>query len=161
MARRVHGNFKSLLRRLPGSVAEEIEAQLHKTGRTLLARARARVPVRTGALKVGLSYKVLPKSLRLRVGIIGKPLNRKLYYGRFVQFGHRIGYKGNRLKRLEKITAKGNAAKLIRLRRRANIRKFGVRPRPFLFTMTRDELFQPYQKIWGRAIHRAASGKGV
>jgi hypothetical protein len=101
---RVRGNFKSLLKRLPDAVAAELRDQLTETGRTVLARARALAPVyrgrarkgRTpGTLRASLSARVLAKGLKLKVGIVGKPAARKAFYARFVEFGHRIGYRGN------------------------------------------------------------------
>jgi hypothetical protein len=167
VAKRIRGNFKSLLARLPDSVAEELRLQLRETGKTILSRAQGRAPVyqgkprrgRTpGTLRSALSAKVLDKALKLKVGIVGKVAGRKAFYAGFVERGHRIGYRGNRLAKLEPITAKGTARRLIILRRRRTIRTTGVRPRPFLYTFSRAELYQPFQKLWGRAIHRAASG---
>lgn len=167
MGRRVRGNFKSLLKRLPEAVADEFRKQLEESGKTLLSRARSKAPVYkgrprkglvAGALRAGLSYKVLPKSLKLKVGLVGKPINKKVYYGRWVEFGHRIGYRGNRLARLEPITGRGITARLARLRRKQSIRRTGVPPHPFLFTTPRSDIYEKFRQIWGRAIHRAASG---
>jgi hypothetical protein len=165
--RRVHGNFKSLLKRLPDAVADELRAQLTETGNTVLARAQRLAPVyagkprkgRTaGTLRRSLSSKLLAKSLKLKVGIVGKVAGKRAYYAGWVERGHRIGYAGNRLKRLEKVDGRTTAGRLVKARRRQDIRKFGVRPHPFLYTFTRQELYQPFQKIWGRAIHKAAAG---
>lgn len=168
--RRVHGNFKSLLRRLPETVGEEFRAQHEETGKLLLDRARARVPTRTGALKAGLSYKVLPKSLRLRVGIIGKPLNRKLYYGRFVEFGRKAKTLiATRQGTLQRARAAGLNVRANRYKRAAlkagiggayRLRVRAMAPRHFVYNVTREQIYRPYQKIWGRAIHRAAAGAG-
>lgn len=164
---RVRGNFKSLLARLPESVREELQDTLTKTGQMVLSRAQSRAPVyhgrprkgRTpGTLRNTLSAKVLAKGLKLKVGIVGKPAAKKAFYARFVEYGHRIGYRGNALKKQAQITAKGNARRLILARRRQNIRTSGVPPHPFLYTFSRAELYQPFQKVWGRAIHRAAAG---
>lgn len=169
MARRVRGNFKSLLKRLPEAVADELRAQLRETGRAVLARARSRAPIYSGrprkgrvpgTLRSSLSSRVLEKGLKLKVGIVGVAAAKKAFYARFVEFGHRIGYRGNRQQRYVAITAKGNARKLILARRRRDIRVSGVRARPFLYTFTRQELYAPYQKLWGRAIHKAAQGAG-
>lgn len=162
MGRRVRGNVRSLLKRLPDSVREEMHAQLEETGKLALARAQERVPVDTGALKRGLSMRVY-KSLRLRVGLIGKATNRKLYYGRIVEFGRKaktvvvnrsgkgVRVSGNRWKRQ---ALEAGVRGFYRLR---------VKPmaaRPFVYNMTREQLYRPFQKIWGRAIHRAAKGAG-
>jgi hypothetical protein len=166
---RVRGNFKALLQRLPETVRAELKAELDETGRMVLARARSLAPVYrgrprkgrvAGTLRASLSAKVLERGLKLKVGIVGKPAAKKAYYARFVEFGHRIGYPGKRLARQEPVTARGTAGRLIKLRRRREIRQSGVRPRPFLYTFSRADLYQPFQKLWGRAIQRAAQGAG-
>lgn len=165
--RRVHGNFKSLLSRLPEAVADELRVQLRETGRQVLSRARARAPVYrgrarkgrvAGTLRSSLSARVLERGLKLKVGIVGKPDAKRAFYARFVEFGHRIGYRGNRLAKQPPITARGTTRRLIVARRKRDIRVSGVRARPFLYTFTRDELYRPYQKLWGRVIRKAAEG---
>lgn len=165
--RRVRGNFKSLLKRLPEAVADELRTTLDETGQRVVQRARSRAPVYAGrprkditpgALRASLSYKVLPKTLKMKAGIVGKPAAKKVYYARWVEFGHRIGFRGNRLKKLEPIKGYSTAAKIQRLKRKSSIRRTGVPPHPFLYTFTRAELYQPFQKVWGRAIHKAAAG---
>jgi len=169
MARRsVRGNFRSLLKRLPESVAEEIGEQHQQTGRMLLARAHARVPVKTGALKAGLSFRVTPKTLKLRFGLLGKRINRKLYYGRIVEFGRKaktvIATRQGTLQRARAAGLKVRANAYKRAALKAGIggayqlRVKATRPRPFVYVTPREQIYRPYQKIWGRAIHRAAAG---
>lgn len=158
--RRVRGNFKSLLARLPESVREEFRKQLEETGKMVLARAQARVPVDTGALKRGLGMRVY-KSLRLRVGLLGKAKNRKLFYGRIVEFGRKakrvavnrsgrgVRASGNRWKR--QAIAQGVKGFYY-----LNVR--AMPRRPFVYATPREAIYRPYQKIWGRAIHKAAQG---
>ena len=84
------GRIKRLLRRLPDSVANEIVVELNVTGRDMLAAVTARTPRDRGALQSGLSKKVLPKSLRLQVGLLGTPSGRaKLFYGRIQDIGRK------------------------------------------------------------------------
>jgi hypothetical protein len=91
--------------------------------------------------------------------VVGKPAARRAYYARWVEFGHRIGYRGSRLARQQPISEfKGRRRRLEILRRRRAIRTGGVRAHPFLYTFSRAELYQPYQKLWGRALHKAAQG---
>jgi hypothetical protein len=152
---------------LPPTAEADIRAQLNRTGQMLLARAQSRAPVYqgptrkgtvAGALRAGLSYRVPPKRLSLRVGLVGKPINRKLFYGRLVEFGHRIGFSGNRLPKLERVTGHLVGARLIRARRRRDVRVDGVPPHPFLYTVTRAEIYQPFSKMWGRALQAAKNG---
>lgn len=84
------GRIKRLFRRLPDSVAGEIVVELNVTGREMLAAVINRTPSDRGALKAGLSQKVLPKSLRLQVGLLGTPSGRaKLFYGRIQDVGRK------------------------------------------------------------------------
>lgn len=167
MARRaVRGNFRSLIKRLPETVAEELRAQLHESGKMLLARARARVPKRTGALSAGLSYKVPPKRLNLKVGLIGKAINRKLYYGRMVEFGRKGQtvdvVRGGLSASVRAAGGRSNRYKALALRMGAKgaykLRVKPMAPRHYVYATAREQIYRPFQKIWGRAVHRAATG---
>jgi hypothetical protein len=92
MASRVRGRaqVRSLLKRLPESVRQEIVRELDRAGREILPVMQSRAPVRTGATRAGLSYRVLRGSLRLLVGLISTPLGRaKLFYARIQDLGRR------------------------------------------------------------------------
>src|SRR4051812_40238967 len=87
--------FGRLIKQLPEDVSDEIRAQLNRTGQMLLRRAQAMAPVyhgkprkglTPGALKSGLSYKVPPKRLSLKVGLVGKATNKRLFYGYLVEY---------------------------------------------------------------------------
>jgi hypothetical protein len=147
-------------------VADELRTELDATGQRIVSRARSRAPVYHGKQKRGvtpgllrstISYKVLPKTLKMKAGIVGKIAGKKAYYARWVEFGHRIA-RGGRLAKQEPIKGYSTAAKIQRLKRKSEIRRTGVPPHPFLYTFTRAELYQPFQKVWGRAIHKAAAG---
>lgn len=62
---------------------------LDPAGDELLSAMRADVPRRRGRLAAGLSKKLLRRSLKLRVGLIGKPINRRLFYGWIVELGRK------------------------------------------------------------------------
>jgi hypothetical protein len=167
--RRVRGDraFARIVKQLPDSVTQEIRKQLTATGQMLLLRTQARAPVYDGkprkgivpgALKAGLSFRVAPVRLQMKVGLVGKAINQRLFYGGLVEYGHRIGYAGHKLPRLEKITAKGIHGRLLRARRRADIRLNGVPPHPFLHTISWQEIDAPFRKMWGLALRDAASG---
>lgn len=168
MVRRVRGDraFVRLIKQLPDDVSDAIRAQLNRTGQALLARAQAKAPVyqgkprkglTPGALKSGLSYKVPPKRLSLKVGLVGKATNKRLFYGYMVEFGHRIGNtKTGQLKKLEKVSGSPLHARLVRARRRRSIRQSGVPPHPFVYTVSRQEIYAPFRQIWGRTLRRAA-----
>lgn len=84
------GRFRRLLKRLPDAVRGEIVVEMNVTGREIAQAVEAKAPSLTGALRRGLSYKVLPQSLRLQVGLLGTPRGRaKLFYGRIQDLGRK------------------------------------------------------------------------
>ncbi|MET4664936.1 hypothetical protein [Sphingomonas sp. PvP056] len=84
------GRFKRLLRRTPDAVRGEIIVELNVTGRQIKQAIQAKAPSKTGALRAGIDSKVLPKSLRLQVGLLGGRRGRQnLFYGRIQDLGRR------------------------------------------------------------------------
>lgn len=84
------GRVRKMLRRLPDTVNAEIVVEISVTGRQMLAAVLARTPRKSGALQGGESFKVLPKSLRLQVGLLGTKRGRsKLFYGRIQDLGRK------------------------------------------------------------------------
>jgi len=84
------GRFRKFLRRMPDTVRAELLAELHSTGRRMLQAVRSRTPRKFGALREGISSKVLPTSLRLQIGLLGTPKGRaKLFYGRIQDLGRK------------------------------------------------------------------------
>lgn len=78
------------MRRLPDSVREEVAAGLNTWGARLASAMRARAPKRTGALQQGISHKVLARSLKLQVGLLGTKRGRsKLFYARILDLGRK------------------------------------------------------------------------
>jgi len=111
------------------------------TGVQVLAQQRALAPFRTGAVKGALSMRVLPVSLKLKVGLLGKPLNRRLFYAHIVEFGRKA----------QTVQAK-----------RANGTNYAMRvsalpPRNFIY-FARDQLYEPFRSIWSKALDKAAAG---
>jgi hypothetical protein len=133
--------FGRLLKQLPDSVANELRVQLNSTGRYLLALERKGAPRRTGALAGGLSYTVAPKRLSLKVGLVGKAINRQLFYGWFVEGGRKGGGRG--VKRGSDKYSRGVGA---------------LPAHHFVYVETRANIYQPYRAIWDRALRNAARG---
>lgn len=74
--------FRKRLKQLPDAVSAEIVDVLEEGGQKMRAAMQARARRRTGQLSAGVKYKVLPKSLRLQVGLLGTKRGRaKLFYG--------------------------------------------------------------------------------
>jgi hypothetical protein len=82
-------SFRRLLRRLPEAAREEVASFLDGAGARLLGRARAETPRKTGELAAALTYKLLPKSLRLRIGLLTKRTQRDYYYGYILDQGRK------------------------------------------------------------------------
>lgn len=122
MARRrsVRGmsRIKRLFRRLPDALASEIVVELNVTGRDILAAVKARTPRRTGALQGGESHKVLPKSLRLQVGLLGTPKGRaRLFYGRIQDLGRKAQVVLVQRRRRVKAAIGGRSTSMLRTER--------------------------------------------
>jgi hypothetical protein len=108
------GRVRRMLKRLPDEFRAEMEAALKSTGQTIRAGMQAKLAAttrkRTGALSSAINFKVYPKSLALRVGIIGRAARSRstirkyrrqgksvaevrnlngLFYGRVLNFGRR------------------------------------------------------------------------
>ncbi len=75
-------DFRRRLKKLPDAVSSDIVAVLDDGGQKIRAAMQARARRRSGKLAAGVKYKVLPKTLRLQVGLLGTPKGRaKLFYG--------------------------------------------------------------------------------
>lgn len=72
--RRVQGavRIRKLLKQLPDDARQEMIVELNVSGREMLGRMQGRAPVLTGATRRALTFKVLPKSLKLQVGLPGR-----------------------------------------------------------------------------------------
>lgn len=82
--------FRKRLKRLPDTVSTGIVEVLDEGGQKIRAAMQARARHRTGKLAAGVKYKVLPKSLRLQVGLLGTPRGRaKLFYGFILDKGRK------------------------------------------------------------------------
>lgn len=150
--RRVRGDrsFRKLLRQLPDEAKGEMAAVLDNAGDQLLSEMQADVPRRTGRLASGLSKKLLRSSLRLRVGIIGKPTARRLFYSHIVEGGRKAGSVMVR-RRI------GGTLALYRMRVRA------MAARPFVFkrrSVLRATINRHITSYWERVLTRAAAGVG-
>lgn len=82
--------FRKRLQQLPGTVSAEIVDVLGEGGQRMRAAMQARARRRSGKLVAGVKYKILPKTLRLQVGLLGTPRGRaKLFYGFILDRGRK------------------------------------------------------------------------
>jgi hypothetical protein len=149
VSRRLKGakRVKSLLNRIEPAMREEIATALKSAGGDILALMKAEAPVLSrpvkgrvqGALRDALSMKFYPNTLRLRVGFVGKPANRRAFYARFLEFGRGIKRTTDTLGR--KIGVLPPALII-----------FGNRP------LLRSTLGRDIRGIWKRALDKAAAG---
>lgn len=138
--------FTRLIGRLPDVVRKEMIVQLNTTGREVLALAQAEAPVGpgrygAGALRNALSMKVLVGSLKLKVGLIGKPINARIFYGMIQEMGRKGGGRG--VKRGSQKYSSGVGAQP---------------PKHFLYRMTRASIYEPFKDIWNRALQQVSAG---
>ena len=150
--RRIKGDrsFRRLLRNLPDAARAELADAMEGGGRELLAAQQAAAPSRSGALRRGLSMKLLKGSLRLRVGLIGKAVNRRLFYGRIVEFGRKAS--NVVVRRLARRTGKAFSYRM-RIPARAG--------RPFVYTKRTDlrsAFRERLTRFWERTLGRASGG---
>jgi hypothetical protein len=140
------GKLRRLMKRLPEDMRDEMIVELNLVGRDALGQMQGRAPRRRGALVAGLSFKVFPKTLRLQVGLLTKPINRKLFYGRILDLG-RTG---------QTVTAKRGVS--------SYAMNVSAIPAKHFVTGRRSEvrarLRQDLPPIYDRALKKAASGAG-
>lgn len=155
--RRVRGDrsFLRLLKQLSPSIREEVNLRLNKLGDVLLAEQRSSgrflnyVGRGKGApgLRAALSKRVTPKTMKLKVGLVGKALNRKLFYGHFIEYGRKAGGRG-----IKRGSAKYN---------------MGVgRTQPDHFIRTKGtssvigKAYNEFRGFWNSVLAKAARGAG-
>lgn len=146
--RRVRGDrsFRRILKRLPEVIKSEMLEMLDETGDAILAQQRQDVAVRTGALRAALSKRLYRGLVRVRVGLIGKPVNRRLFYAKWVE--------------------SGRGAKTVQAKRRTGTRytlRVGpMRARPFIRSkrteQIRDTMAGKLKGYWQRVLTRASQG---
>jgi hypothetical protein len=161
--------FGRLLKQLPDSVATELRQQLNATGRSVVALQHRRAPVRTGALSSALSYNVTPKRLSLKVGLVGKAINKKLFYGWIVEWGRKAQvvtatHSGTFRRALSsglnvRAGAYKNAALAAGTKGAYQLHVRAMPARHFVFIPgLREQIYPAYRNIWGKALAKAASG---
>lgn len=169
--RRIKGDlaFKRLINRLPQAVRFEIAQAMSEAGNEILAAQSSAAPRRTGALASGLTKRVLRGGLRLRIGIATKPVAKRLFYARYVEFGRKA----------QTVTVSRGAAHVAiggpRIGRRDRALRAGIKgvyqlhvramsARPFVASpqakAIRETLGGRVSVIWDRALAKAAGGGG-
>lgn len=105
MARRVRGDksFRRMLDKIGnGQLRVEVRARLQDLGEDLLSQQQVAGRFQNtdtphssaGDLRNALAMRITPKTLVLKVGLLGKAVNRRLFYGWFIEWGRKGGGRG-------------------------------------------------------------------
>lgn len=140
---------RAMLKRLTPEARGEMVVEMNLIGDDELARMRRDVARKSGFLASGLSKKVYPKSLRLRVGIIGKKVNRDRWYRWIIE--------------------KGRKAQTVTVNRRRgrsspstySLRVRAMRARPYVFSgggAAQIARSRRLQGFWSKVLARVGAG---
>jgi hypothetical protein len=155
MARaRVKGAAKvrRMFRAMPDTMRAELAHVMQDVAPKIARQMEARAPVRTGALRAGIKWKVSARTLKMQVGLLGTKRGRaKLFYGYILNFGRK---------------AKTVLAK--RRRKDGTVSRYSMRVRaiaPQHFVTgrmpdLRSALNSRLRDVWDRALQKAAAGAG-
>jgi hypothetical protein len=67
----------------------ELANAMRAAGPELAGAMDAKAPRKTGKLIAGINWRFYPSQLKLRVGLLGKRLNQRLFYARILQVGRK------------------------------------------------------------------------
>lgn len=138
--------IRKLLKALPEEAKAEIAEVLEEGGREILAAQRASARRRTGKLAAGLRMRLARKSLTLKIGIVGKPAARKLFYAQILG--------GGRKAQTVEARRKGGAPYGLRVKGRA--------PEPVIdppaAQAARRKLYEKLTQIWAAVLARHSPG---
>lgn len=157
---------RRIMRGLPESARGEIVVALHLAGRQLQAAMRARAPVRRGKVRDGILYRVYPKTLRLRVGLLSvKRGQGNLFYGRIQDLGRKA--QTVNVERYRRGARAGDNQKAITGRKsssltvRYKLRVKAMAPKRFVtgrYAELRNAMMANLQDIYQRALRHVAGG---
>jgi hypothetical protein len=157
------GRFRRTLRALPTAVAGEIVVELNVTGRQVRSLMQAKAPKKTGKLASGIAYRVLPRSLRMQVGLIGSQKQRNdLFYGRIQDLGRKEQVV-RATRRVGTAADPHNRGGLISRLSTYTMRVKAMAPKRFItgrYADMRRTLNTNLRGIWTRALSVAAAGGG-
>lgn len=157
------GRFRRTMKALPAAVSQEIVVELNVTGREVRSLMQAKAPKNTGRLAAAITYRVLPKSLRMQVGLIGPQKERNdLFYGRIQDLGRKAQVVQAR-RRVGSFADPHNGSIRSRLTTYP-MQVSAMAPKRFItgrYADMRNSLKTNLRGIWTRALGVAASGGGV
>lgn len=139
-------SMQRLFRNLPDAMHRELEDVLDQGGTEVQRAIIARTPRQHGTLAAGIQKRLLRKTLRLRVGLIGtKRERKKLFYGRILDLGRK--------------------AQTVTARRRRNapytMRVRAIAPKRFVtgrYADVRNSIGRRLRNVWDRVLSRVGRG---
>ena len=147
------------IRRILSNIGPESEKEVlnayHQHGPAILAYARSETPSRSGKLRAALNFKIYPKALRFRIGLLTKAVQRRVWYARILEYGRKS--KVVTVKRRKPVSG-GVAVYLMRIRAIPAGRYDFVRGRTEQF-LDRT-LGESLRKTLGNALRRLSVGSG-
>lgn len=150
--RRIQGDkaFKRLLVRMSGAVRDEMVEMLDDAGVDIALMQRADAP--SARARAAISRRVLKGALQLKVGILGRPLNRRLFFLGFVERGRKAQVATAAKRQVSSSTRK--LGYRVRVQARAS--------RSFIYTArakeARNSLGGRIESYWGAVLQRASQG---
>lgn len=156
------GRVRRILRGLPEAMRGEIVDVLEDGGREIAAEMAGRTPMRTGALRSGIKYRVLRRSMRLRVGLIDAPkVRNKLFYGRILDLGRKAQSVTVRRRIAGVAVPGGGKAGAMAAVAKYTMRVRGIAPKRFITGRYRDlrtKITTRLKGAWTRALGTIAGG---
>lgn len=151
---------RRIMRGMPDAMREEIADALEESGPELAAEMSGRAPNRTGALRAGIKWRVLRKTMRLRVGLIDAPrVRNKLFYSRILDLGRKAQtVTVNR--RIAGVAQPGGGKAVEGARvARYTMRVRAIAPKRFVtgrYPDLRAKINRRLRGIWSRALNKIA-----
>lgn len=145
-------SIRRIMRAVPDTMSAELVHVLNDTGPKMARQMQARTPRRTGALAAGIKWKVMPKTLKMQVGLLGTKRGRaKLFYGFILNYGRKA-----KTVRAKRRNASGSVS-VYPLRVRAYpAQHFVTGAMPDLRRMMQERL----RAVWDKVLTKAATGVG-
>lgn len=145
------------VRRLLTNMGPEVEKQVvsayQRHAPSILAYSRGETPSRSGRLRAALAFKIFPKTLRLRVGLLTKAVQKKFFYARILEYGRRA--QSVRVNRRRPVSG-GTTQYIMRVKGIAPSRNDFVRGRAWQFV--NRTLGNELRGILSKTLKRLAAG---
>jgi hypothetical protein len=160
---------RRLLKALPETMRAEIAHVLQDAGPKIAQQMVARTPHRTGALQAGIKWKILPRTLKLQIGLLGTKRGRsKLFYGYILNFGRKAQTvhamrKGQRASWNAWIASGKAKSTRIPYGLTYPLRVKAIAPKHFVTGAMPDlrrELRAQLKDVWSKVLGKATAGAG-